>query len=310
MALLLALAAAAFACDATKLTAARDAAAAAPNPDLARRKVLGALAQSCTFTPKIAETMRNMQSASTIDSYKLEIAGLRQSSAEWTTACPAGTRALEAAATTRGPQRRDALYGPCGLDRYRFATSDEAATADGYLLLATLVARHFEDVSVEDRVAIPLLRTLAGVGSRAPAPAAGSPGATDDVWQTARQESAAIAILAWNAHDEAGWSEVATAMLGWCDALAARPIQERRLNKQIEFDTCVQAGRAASNAGASAPPLVRDVNGTPIVVGYWAAVILANGSDDLIAHLRDVEVRNTLTWYLQQLRKGQLPATR
>jgi hypothetical protein len=307
MVLLLALVGAAFGCDVAKLTAARDAAAAAPNADLARRKVLGALATSCTFPAKIAETMRSMQSASTIDSYKLEVAGIRQTPQEWITACPAGNRALEQAANVRGPQRRDALYAPCGLERYKFSTSEELATADGYVLLATLVARHFEDVSVEDRVAIPVLRALAGIGTKpatTPAPAGA------DVWASARQETAGVAILAWDARDEAGWTEIATAMLGWCDALVARPIAERRTNKQVEFDTCVQAGRAASNASLSGPPHVKEINGTPIVVGYWAAVLLANGSDDLIRNMRDAEVRNTLTWYLQQLRKGQIPATR
>jgi hypothetical protein len=52
------------------------------------------------------------------------------------------------------------------------------------------------------------------------------------------------------------------------------------------------------------------VKGNPVVVGYWAAGAIAVADDSLVANCRDAELKNTLSWYLTQIRKGELPATR
>jgi hypothetical protein len=294
------------ACDTTKLTAARDAIAAAPNPDQARRRLAAAIAGACTLPVRFQEALKQIPSAAQPDSFKIEIAAMRQSPSEWTTACPAGPGALEKGAVVRGVQRRDALYDPCNLLRFRFATSDEFAVADGYVFLAVVVARHFQEVGVEDRVALPILRTLAGVdraGQAAAAPAS-------DAWGQARAEASEAAAAQWGAYDEAGWLELADRLLSRCDELARKNPMERSKNRQIEFDVCAQAGRAASNGSASAEPLVRQLKGNPVIVGYWAAAAIAVADDSLVANLRDAELKNTLTWYLQQLRKGEIPHQR
>lgn len=296
----------AHACDAAKLTAARDAIASAPNPDQARRRLVSAIGAACTLPTRIQEATKQIPSAAQTDSFKIEIAAMRASPSEWTTACPAGPSALEKGAVVRGVQRRDALYDPCNLLRFRYATSDEFAVADGYVFLSIVVARHFQEVGVEDRVALPILRTLAGVdraGAAAPAP-------TGDVWATARVEASEAAALQWGQRDEAGWATLASSLLGRCDELARRSPTERSRNRQIEFDVCAQAGRAASNAGATGDPHVREVKGQPLVVGYWAAALIAQSDDMLVQNCRDAELKNTLSWYLTQVRKGEIPSTR
>ena len=295
---------AAHACDATKLTAARDAIAAAPNPDQARRRLIAAVAGACTFPARIAEALRQMPSATQPDSFKIELAAVRASPSEWTTACPAGSFALEKAAVTRGPERRDVMYDPCNLMRFRFATSDEFAVADGYVFLATLLARQLQEEGVEDRIATPILRTLAGVGAKPTVVA------TTDVWGAGRADASAAAATQWGQKDEAGWLALADGLLARCDELAARPPAERSKNRQVEFDVCSQAGRAASNAGATGEPHVRELGGQPITVGYWAAATLGNTDDMLVRNCRDEELKNTLGWYVTQIRKGAIPATR
>lgn len=297
---------AAHACDTAKLTAARDAIPAAPNPDQARRRVAAALAATCTFPTRVQEALRQIPAAAQPDSFKLEIAALRASPSEWTTACPAGPAALEKGAVVRGVQRRDALYDPCNVLRFRYATSEEFAVADGYVFLSIVVARHFQEIGVEDRVAFPLLRTLAGV-DRAGQPAAAP---VADAWAAARTEASEAAALQWGARDEAGWSSLADTLMTRCDELARKAPTDRSKNRQIEFDVCAQAGRAASNASATGAPHVREVKGQPVMVGYWAAAALAVADDRLIANLRDEELRQTLSWYLQQIRKGELPQQR
>jgi hypothetical protein len=297
----------AHACDATKLTAARDAVASAPNPDQARRRLASAVAGACTFPTRIQEAFKQIPSAAATDATKIEIAAMRASPSEWTTACPAGPSALEKGAVVRGVQRRDALYDPCNLLRFRFSTSDEFAVADGYVFLAIIAARHFQEVGVEDRVALPILRTLAGVdraGAAAPAAAGG------DVWATARMEASSAGSLQWGQRDEAGWGTLASELLARCDELARKPPAERSKNRQVEFDVCAQAGRAASNAGLTADPHVREIKGQPVVVGYWAAALIAQSDDMLVQNCRDAELKNTLAWYLTQVRKGEIPATR
>lgn len=293
----------AHACDVAKLTAARDAIPNAPNPDQARRRVAGALAATCTFPTRIQEALRQIPAAAQPDSFKIEIAALRASPSEWTTACPAGPAALEKGAVVRGVQRRDALYDPCNVLRFRYATSEEFAVADGYVFLSIVVARHFQEIGVEDRVAFPLLRTLAGV-DRAGQPAAAP---TADVWGTARNEASEAAALQWGSRDEAGWTSLADSLMARCEELGRKPPTERSRNRQVEFEVCAQAGRAASNAGATGDPHVREVKGQPLMVGYWAAAAIAVADDMLIKNLRDEELKNTLTWYLTQIRKGELP---
>jgi hypothetical protein len=299
-------AAPAHACDPAKLTAARDAIPSAPNPDQARRRLAGAIGQACTFPARLREALQQIPSAAPTDSFKIEVAAVRQSPTEWTTACPAGPSALEKGAVARGVQRRDALYDPCNLLRFRFATAEEFAVADGYVFLATVVARHFQEVGVEDRVGVPILRTLAGVdraGAAASAPSA-------DPWAAARVEASDAAATQWGALDEAGWTSLADRLLARCDGLAQRPPSERSRNRQVEFDVCAQAGRAASNAGVAGDPHVREIKGQPVVVGYWAAAAIAMSDDMLVQHCRDAELKNTLAWYLTQIRKGEIPAAR
>ncbi len=290
----------ASACDAEKLVAAQAALAAAPNPDLKRRRVLSGLNGACTFPTRIADALRSMPSASPPDAFKLELAAARQSPNEWVAACPAGSMALEKAANTRGPARRDALWGPCDLQRYRYVTGEELAVAEGHVLLSVLVAKHFQEQGVEDRVGIPLLRVLAGVGEKVAAPTGG------DLWATA---SAAASSAASSPISALG-AETANQLGALCEQLAARPVAERISKRKVEFDTCAQAGRAADAAGLEGAPYFVELRGQTVNAGYYAAATLANTDDLLLQNLADLEVKNSIEWLVGQIRKGALPVSR
>lgn len=275
----------AWACDAEKLAAIQTTIASAPNPDLKRKRLMTALGGACTFPLPVAEALRSIPIAAPPDGFKLEVAAARKATSEWNAACQGGTMALERAIQARGPTRRDALWGPCDLQRYRYVTGDELAVAEGYVFLSVLVARHFEEQGVEDRVGIPLLRTL-GAGA------------------TARDAAGAAATLPWNGLTEAKAKE----LLDLCRQTAARPTAERITNKKVEFDVCAQAGRAIDGAGLQADPYTLSLQGQTVNAGYYAAALLANGDDLLLATYADEEVRGAIQWLVTQIRKGFLPS--
>jgi hypothetical protein len=127
------------------------------------------------------------------------------------------------------------------------------------------------------------------------------------VWATARDSAASTASIAWNGLDEAGWRARGEQLLGWCEAVRARPPAERQKNRQVEYDVCAQAGRAAENANAQEPPLFRPVGGTPVNYGYYAAASTAFGDRALVDHTSDEALRNSVSFYVGELDKKALP---
>lgn len=290
----------AWACDGQKLAGIQTTIANAPNADLRRKKLMTALNDACAFPIPVAEALRTIPSASQPDGFKLEVTAVRKASSEWNAACTGGSMALERAIAARGPARRDALWGPCDLQRYRFADSNELASAEGYVFLGILVARHFGDQGVEDRVGIPLLRTLVGVGERSATPA---PAATG-VWATARDAASSAATLSWDALTQPKAQE----LLDLCRQASSRPPPERIANKKVEFDVCAQAGRAIDGAALLTAPYTLSMQGQTVNAGYYAAAQLANGDDLLLVTCADEEVRGAVQWLVTQIRKGFLPA--
>lgn len=289
----------AWACDSDKLAAVQTTIATAPNADLRRKKLMSSLNEACTFPLPVAEALRSIPSVSLPDGFKLEVTAARKASSEWNAACTGGSMALERAIAARGPARRDALWGPCDLQRYRFIDSNELASAQGYVFLSILVARHFDDQGVSDRVGIPLLRTLIGAGeTTAPPPTA------TGVWATARDAASAAANLPWNGLTQLKAQE----LLDLCRQTASRPPPERIANKKVEFDVCAQAGRAIDGAGLQTAPYALTLQGQTVNAGYYAAAQLANGDDLLLATCADEEIRGAVQWLVTQIRKGFLPA--
>ncbi|MCA9490064.1 MAG: hypothetical protein KC621_09075 [Myxococcales bacterium] len=289
----------AWACDPKKLGEIQTSIASAPNDDLRRKKLMSSLNDACTFPVPVAEALRAIPSVSLPDGFKLEVTAARKASSEWNAACTGGSMALERAIAARGPSRRDALWGPCDLQRYRFVDSNELASAQGYVFLSILVARHFDDQGVEDRVGVPLLRTLVGAGeSAAPAPT------SSGYWAAARDSASAAANLPWN-----GLTQVKAAeLLDLCRQASSRPPAERIANKKVEFDVCAQAGRAIDGAALQTAPYSLSLQGQTVNAGYYAAALLANGDDLLIATCADEEIRGAVQWLVTQIRKGFLPA--
>ena len=97
------------------------------------------------------------------------------------------------------------------------------------------------------------------------------------------------------------------ALLPLCETLRGRPTTERQANRQLEFDTCAEAGRAADNAGAQGAPLFRPVNGTTANWGYYLAGASAKGDPTLVSLAKDETIKSRVGWYLQQITAGALP---
>lgn len=297
------LAATALACDVEKLEAARTELAKAPNEDLQRRKLLGALGQACTFAPGVADAVKLVPSASATDAFRIEAKAATNEVAAWTAACPGGKSTLDTAIATTGALRRDALWVPCDLERFHYVTRDELALADGYVILSVLLAKHFQEQRVPEFTGIPLLRALAGLAPERPptGPAAA------DVWAQAREAASIIASTRWDGLDEAGWLERAGQMVEWCQAVRERPVGERQQHKQVEYDVCAQAGRATENANASGPPHVVAIGSTAANLGYWGAASTAYGDRALLQNTTDTAIKNAVAWYVQQIESGALP---
>jgi hypothetical protein len=164
----------AHACDTKLLEMTRADLAAPKGEDFKLRKLAGSLAESCRFSPALTDALAYVPSAQPSGRGRLEQKAVTGDAAGWTAACAGGSATFDAAFAATGQARAAALYGPCDLQRYKFATESELADATGLVFLAVMVAQHFESKAVTSDLAIPLLRGLAGLPPQAAAAAAPS----------------------------------------------------------------------------------------------------------------------------------------
>lgn len=270
--------------------------------DVKFRKLVGSLAESCTFTPTLDQMLTSLTGADTPTRPGLERKVVLGELGAWSTACAAGEPAFSAAFAATGAAREAALYGPCDVQRYKFAAPGELAAATGGVpFLSLLVARHFESQQVPDAVAIPLLRALAGLGAQAAAPVA------TDVWATARTAVDLTATTKFDGLTADQWSAAAQGLLPLCEQLRARPTAERQKSRALEFETCAEAGRAAENSGRQDPPAFRPVGAQLVNWGYYLAAAAAKIDGTLLVNARSEEIKGAVGWYVQQLQAGTLP---
>jgi hypothetical protein len=274
---------------------------AGTNADLKMRKLAGSLAESCTFPRGLTSMLGTIPHTDAPGRPKLEQKVVLEDPNVWNTACPGGKATFDAAFAQSGAARAATLYAGCDMARYKFVTQDELANATGLVYTSIIVARHFQDKAVADVLALPLLRGLAGLPeAQAAAPAA-------DPWAQARDRVTQVASKPFEGLPAAEWTTHANALLPLCEALRTRPVSERSKNRQLEFDTCAQAGRATDHAGIETAPLFRQVGSTPVNWGYYLAAGLAKGDPTLVSYAQDEEMKGTIGWYLQQINSGALP---
>jgi hypothetical protein len=303
---LLAPAEAAHACDAELLAITAKNMRSAKDPELRLKKLAGSLAESCRFVPALREVLGTVPSVPPSGRAGLERKAVTGDEAAWGAACAGGMPAFEQASAAAGAARAAALWGPCDVQRYRFTDEAGLAQADGLVILSLLVARHFEANGVDDALAIPLLRGLAGVSGAAPAAAAASAGGGP--WAAARAEIDAVKGKAFDAMPADQWKAVGARMLPVCEAARGRPEAERRANRQLEYDVCAHAGFAADNAGTQEAPLFRAVGGKQVNWGYYLAAATARPDPTLVTRTADETVRGAVSWYVDQLKAGAFPS--
>lgn len=294
----------AFACDNALLEQTRTDLGAAKSPDFKLRKLAGSLAESCSFPKGVRDALANIPSVDPSARAKLEQKAVLAEPQAWTSACAGGTAAFEAAFGASGSARSVALFKPCDMQRYKFTTEAEFGQASGLVFLSLLVAKHFEEQSVPDGLAIPLLRGLAGIPEGvAPAGAA----APTDPWVAAKDAMAPVVGKAFEAMSETEWASNAGRLLVLCETLRSRPSAERMKNRQVEFDTCAQAGRAADNVTGEPEPLYRSLAGTRVNWGYYLAGAVAKGDPTLVSLAKDATIKGSVGYFLQQITSGGLP---
>lgn len=293
----------ATACDTELLEATLTNLRAGNNPDLKLRKLAGSLAESCSFGGGLTSVLGTIPSVDPPGRPKLEQKVVLGDPAAWTAACPGGMDTFNAAFAQTGAARAATLYSGCNIARFKYITQDELAQAQpgGLPYLSVIVAKHFQDKGVADAIAIPLLRGMVGLPEGQPAPAAADP------WADARSRLALVQGKAFEAMPATDWGTHAAALLPLCEALRKRPVPERQKNKQVEFDTCAEAGRAADHAGTQQPPHFRMVGSTNANWGYYLAAGLAKADPSLVNFTKNEEIKGTVSWYLQQITSGALP---
>lgn len=301
-----AMAGVAWGCDPELLTLTRNDLSTAKNADYKIRKLAGSLGESCTFAKGLGSAIASVPSIEIGSRPALEQKVVTGDPAAWAAACPGGAATFDAAFAQKGAERAHTLFTGCDVGRFRFATEPELGQATGFPFLSVLVARHFEDQKVADALALPLLRALAGI--EGPPPAAGAVvSAAVDPWVAAADRLKLVVGKPVAAFPAAEWATHATALLSSCEALRARPAAERLKGKQVEFDACGEAGRAADNAGAQTAPLFRPLNGTNANWGYYLAGALAKGDPTLVPGSKDETIKSRVGWYAQQIVGGVLP---
>jgi hypothetical protein len=293
---------AAQACQGEALIAARDAIASSPTPELQRTALARALVQACTFKPRIADMLGALPGASAADVKRYDLKAAEDALDSWAAACPGGAETLAKAKAQSGAARQRVLWNECRVERFRIGSEGDWLGADAAVYLAVLVGKHFEEQRVHESVGAPILRVLAGVGV-GEATSSGSSGP----WAQARAAADAVADLYWDQLDEPGWAAKATELVGLCDQLRTRPAAERRDGRQTEFDTCLQAGRAAENANMQDAPFYRDVNGTQVNWGFYLAALVAKGEPMLLTLLQDDKLKQSVQWHVGQVDAGKLP---
>jgi hypothetical protein len=291
----------AAACDTELLEATLTNLRAGTNPDLKLRKLAGSLAESCTFAKGLSAMLGSIPHTDPPGRPKLEQKVVLEEPAVWNTACPGGKATFDAAFAQSGAARAATLYAGCDMARYKYVTQDELASAGGLIYTSIIVARHFQDKGVPDPLALPLLRGIVGLPEAQATPPAADP------WAQARDRVAQVASKPFEGLPAAEWTNHAGALLPLCETLRTRPVAERSKNRQLEFDTCAQAGRAIDHAGIETAPYFRQVGSTPVNWGYYLAAGLAKGDPTLASFAKDEEMKSTVTWYLQQINSGALP---
>lgn len=294
---------AALACDPARVQQGIDEVRAAKTPELARATAATALSQACRFLPGVADMMKALPSATAAETGKIDLRAAMDTAEGWKAACKGGDATLQKARALSGAERNRVLWTECDLGRLKLGTQTGFERADGAVYLAILAANHLDEHGIADPVRNPLLFALAGIGGSA------TGGGPTDAWTQARDAAAAVTALAWNDLTEAQWAVKAADLLGRCEALRSRPVPERQKNRQVEFDVCAQAGRAAENANAPAPPLFQVVAGQTVNRGFYLAATVAKGDPGMLSRMPDETLRGSIAWYVQQIDAAALPVT-
>jgi hypothetical protein len=123
---------------------------------------LAGLAEACPQPAALAEAVRALQATPPEQRPIMIMKGIKRNTALWNRACAQGVKVFSTLATVAPSQQIPRLWAGCKLDRFGFATAQEAKGTDANPLVV-LYAQVLEEAQVPAAQSRPLLRAVLGL---------------------------------------------------------------------------------------------------------------------------------------------------